>query len=313
MGPLVETCRCWVGLLHSGAVAEGWGAGRWGLDSRRPGPLPGGLLKAPRSGGSGPMCEEATGRRRPRERRRSGAGAWGHRAWGHGSLEPREPGGTGPGHAAPAALWPARTGEPSRGACPLRSAGARGRPGPGPYLEVGGALEGLPAHGAHVDALPPVRLLAVLQQQRRGREAAATLRALLQPALLLGLAARRQARRDVGHLQRVRMPGLTRLGQCATAGQHTEAGTLGPRGVARRLGEGQRVAPHGACALWCLRTGRARVRGPNAVAVGAAAVRASVVRTLVCTGRGATARPLAPRSPRGTAWPRRDVPAVPGR
>lgn len=265
------------------------------------------------------MCEEATGRRQPRERRRSGAGAWGHGSWGHGSLEPRglgprelgghgslgprEPGATGPGHAVPAALRPAGTGEPSWGACPLRSAGARGRPGPGPYLEVGGALEGLPAHGAHVDALPPVRLLAVLQQQRRGREAAATLCALLQPALLLGLAAWRQARRDVGHLQRVRMPGLTRLGPCATAGQHTEAGTLGPRGVARRLGEGQRVAPHGACALWCLRTGRARVRGPNAVAVGAAAVRASAVRTLVCTGRGATARPLAPRSPRGTAWP----------
>lgn len=124
----------------------------------------------------------------------TGAGATG--AWGHGAW----------GHRAPAALRPAGTGEPSRGACPLRSAGARGRPGPGPYLEVGGALEGLPAHGAHVDALPPVRLLAVLQQQRRGREAAATLRALLQPALLLGLAARRQARRDVGHLQRVRMP-----------------------------------------------------------------------------------------------------------
>lgn len=87
----------------------------------------------------------------------------------------------------------------------------------GTYLEVGGALEGLPAHGADVDALPAVGLLAVLQQQGRGRERAAALHALLQPALLLGLAALGQARRDVGHLERVRIPGLTRLGQFATA------------------------------------------------------------------------------------------------
>lgn len=69
-----------------------------------------------------------------------------------------------------------------------------------------GALEGLPAHGADVDALTPVGCLAVLQQQAGRGEAAATLQARVQPGLLLRRSAWGQAGRDVRHLQRGRIP-----------------------------------------------------------------------------------------------------------
>lgn len=72
------------------------------------------------------------------------------------------------------------------------------------YLEVRGALEGLPAHGAAVDALPAVHLLAVVHQHCRRREGAVTLQALVCPALLLGLVARGQVPRDASYLERVR-------------------------------------------------------------------------------------------------------------
>lgn len=72
-----------------------------------------------------------------------------------------------------------------------------------------GALEGLPAHRADVDALPAVHLLAVVQQQGGRGEGAATLQALVQPALLLGLPTLGQVRRHVRHLEQVTNPGLT--------------------------------------------------------------------------------------------------------
>lgn len=72
------------------------------------------------------------------------------------------------------------------------------------YLEVGSPLEGLAAHGAHVDALPAVRVLAVVQQQSRRCEAAATLQAWVLPALLLRLAAWGQVSGDVSYLRWVR-------------------------------------------------------------------------------------------------------------
>ena len=76
----------------------------------------------------------------------------------------------------------------------------------GLYLEVRGALEGRPAHGADVDALTPVGCLAVLQQQAGRGEAAAALQARVQPGLLLGRTAWGQAGRDVRHLQWGRIP-----------------------------------------------------------------------------------------------------------
>lgn len=82
------------------------------------------------------------------------------------------------------------------------------------YLEVRGTLEGLPAHGADVDALPAVRLLAMMQQHGGRREGAATLQALVQPALLLGLAALGQVGRDISYLERVRNP-VTLLDCCS--------------------------------------------------------------------------------------------------
>lgn len=78
-----------------------------------------------------------------------------------------------------------------------------GRPG-STYLEVGGALEGLSACGADMDALPAVRVLAMLQQHGGRGKGAATLQALVQPGLLLGLAALRQVGRHVSYLERVR-------------------------------------------------------------------------------------------------------------
>ena len=71
-----------------------------------------------------------------------------------------------------------------------------------------GALEGLPAHGADVDALPAVQLPAVVQQQGGRGEGAATLQALVQPALLPGLPTLGPARGRGRHLERVRNPGL---------------------------------------------------------------------------------------------------------
>lgn len=65
-----------------------------------------------------------------------------------------------------------------------------------------GALEGLPAHGTHVDALPAVHLLAVLQEHGGRCAGAAALQALVCPALLLGLPALRHG--DVRHLQRAK-------------------------------------------------------------------------------------------------------------
>lgn len=102
-------------------------------------------------------------------------------------------------------------------------AGGR-RPGRrGAYLEVSGALEGLPAHGTHVDALPAVHLLAVLQQHGGRREAAATLHALVQPGLLLGRPALGQAGRDVSDLRRGRKPRALLHG-CGS--QQSDRGTL---------------------------------------------------------------------------------------
>lgn len=71
---------------------------------------------------------------------------------------------------------------------------------PGTYLEVRGALEGLPAHAAAVDALLAVRLLAVVRQHRGRGEGAVALQALVRQALLLRLAAWGQGG-DIGHLQ----------------------------------------------------------------------------------------------------------------
>lgn len=81
-------------------------------------------------------------------------------------------------------------------------------------LEVSGALEGLPAHGADVDALPAMHLPAVVQEHSGRRAGAATLQALVQPALLLGLASRAQAGRDVSYLGRVRNP-MSLLSWCS--------------------------------------------------------------------------------------------------
>lgn len=86
------------------------------------------------------------------------------------------------------------------------------------YLEVGGALEGLPARGAHVDALPAVCGLAVLQQHGRRREGAATVQALVQPALLLGLAALGQAGRHVSYLEWIRSATLLTAAVCELTG-----------------------------------------------------------------------------------------------
>lgn len=91
----------------------------------------------------------------------------------------------------------------------------------GPYLEVRGALEGLPAHGADVDALAPVGRLAMLQQQAGRGEAAAALQARVQPGLLLGRAARGQAGGDVRYLQQGRIPTEPlRPGSQTTPGGH---------------------------------------------------------------------------------------------
>ena len=119
------------------------------------------------------------------------------RACPSGSTRPRRRDGTGGASRAGRCTHPAPPEARHGRLCALPA---------GLYLEVRGALEGLPAHGADVDALTPVGCLAVLQQQAGRAKAAATLQARVQPGLLLRRSARGQAGGDVRHLQRGRIP-----------------------------------------------------------------------------------------------------------
>lgn len=115
-----------------------------------------------------------------------------------------------------------------------------------------GALEGLPAHGTHVDALPAVHLLAVVKQHGGRREGAATLRALVHPALLLGRPALGQAGRHVSYLQWVANPGLYSVAAvCKRTDRQDDRHTLTQvrRPPARRLSsqEQPRIRPGRTC------------------------------------------------------------------
>lgn len=86
----------------------------------------------------------------------------------------------------------------------LRAQGRAGLVRQHVLLEVRGALEGLPADAAAVDALLAVRLLAVVHEQGGGGEGAVALQALVRQAFLLGLAARGQG----GHVSHLEESGL---------------------------------------------------------------------------------------------------------